>query len=108
MNFLNDPGYEDIVGTPWDVQEDAAWLSCYSRQFPLRRLTAQCLSGWHENVVGEPFRWSDEQIRLDETRTVSWEQWRKYRNNFQRVWVLRCDQCGRDTRHAAKGATSGL
>ena len=98
--------YEDIVGTPEEVARDARWLSGFSTPrstHSLKRLTATCLPGWHPVTVGGEWRWDDEEIRLDETRTVTWATWKRARNDFNRTWVLPCPKCGGDQRMAARG-----
>lgn len=100
--MLGETTYEDIAGTPEEVLEDSRWLSGFAMP-RLKVLTATCLPGWHSVNVGEKFRWDDEQIRLSETQTTSWQTWKRARNDFDRTWVLPCPECGKHQRMAARG-----
>lgn len=80
-----------------------------TQQFPLRRLRATCLSHWGEVVVGEPFRWSNENIRLSPTQETSFDQWFEWERmnilafGFPKAVWLHCKVCQRRTRHTPKG-----
>lgn len=79
-------------------------------EYPLYRLEATCLSHWGRVVVGEPFRWVDENIRLSPTQETTFERWEEWRlfNRFASGWPrfvrLYCKVCGRRTRLVPKGA----
>lgn len=100
MTYLYDPSYEDIVGTPEEIIEDARDLRAfYPPNLPAtRRLRAHCLYGWHSVLLGS-FKYDDDYIELPNGRGMSYETWRK------RKWraELPCDVCGRATQHVAKG-----
>ena len=91
---------EEIFGTPSELKEDAYWLNPMPH---LRRLTAFCITGWHDVAVGEKWRWMDEQVRLDETRTTSYDSWSRLSTDFGQAFVLHCDKCGKSTRMVRKG-----
>ena len=104
--------YEDIVGTPEEVVEDGRWLSSFTvprSPDSLKWLTATCLPGWHTVRVGETFRWGDEQVRLDATRTTTLEGWLKLRHRRRmgygphHDYVLHCERCGKDQTMWVKG-----
>lgn len=92
--------YEEIVGTPEEVVRDAVWPE---HPEPAKRLQALCLDGWHPRLVGRFFRWSDEEVRIGAEQVVSADEWMRWRNDFKRTWRLHCPDCGRETKHAAKG-----
>lgn len=102
LGFEPEMTYEEIVGTPEQVLNDAVWPEDIA---DIKRLRALCLDGWHERLVGRFFRWADEEIRLDQKTVVSADEWQRWRNDFRRVWKLECPECDRVTKHAAKGWT---
>lgn len=89
---------------PRSVAADAIYT-----EHPLRRLTATCLPHWDTVEVGEPFRWSDENIRLADGVDTSFQEWDRllFQNRigfgFKHTFDLFCKTCGRVTKHAPKG-----
>lgn len=80
-------------------------------EYPVRRLTATCLDGWHDVIVGSAFRWSDENIQLSPTQDTSYEEWDRVRFKnrmsvgFKHKYRLFCKPCGKVTAHIPKGHT---
>ena len=76
---------------------------------PLWRLEATCLKHWAKVVVGEPFRWTDENIRLAPEQETSFEQWEKWRHwnrlaaGFPFYVKLDCRICEQVTKHIPEG-----
>lgn len=80
-------------------------------EHPLYRLEATCLKHWGNVVVGESFRWDDENIRLTPTQETSFNEWDRKRSanrlaqGFPYTWMLPCEVCGKRTRHTPEGKT---
>jgi hypothetical protein len=89
------------LDTPDEVL-DGYWPD--EKEHPLRQLRALCLTGRFAHVsVGEPFRFANEWIRLDEKRSTTYERWQSARFRGE-IFHLFCSDCGRVTVHAPKGA----
>lgn len=96
-----DGGPGEVLDVPDEVL-DGYWPD--EAEHPLRQLRALCLTGRFSHVsVGEPFRFSNEWIRLDESQTTTLERWNRARLDGQ-TFRLHCSDCGRVTVHAPKGA----
>lgn len=82
-------------------------------QHPLLRLRANCLAGWHKVIVGTPFRFSDENINLNNAKSVTYEQWDRwtFENKvgwgFKRKVKLFCVKCNKVTDHIPIGVVEG-
>lgn len=95
-----DESYEEMVGTPDQVREDA-------RNVPLPRLPifARCTWCWTLNQVGA-FYFPDEPIPLDDGTTTSFNDWRyeaqKGNANVATRWRrFHCSVCEHITDHLA-------
>lgn len=101
-DYWGNPSCDEIFGTPEEVITDSRWPD--EDKMPLRMLKAICLGhmGEHE-LVGSPFRWSDETIRLDMIHDTSWDSWLRLqvKNGTSRFW---CPICRERTLHAPKGS----
>jgi len=82
-------------------------------EHPLHRLTATCLKHWGDVVVGEPFRWSNESVRLSPTQDTSFDEWvrlakfNRLAPGWPKTFRLFCKICGGLSRHAPKGLSRG-
>lgn len=109
-DLWGNPSPEDIFGTPeelaWDagiepVPEEVEKGYWPDRPTPLKQLRALCFGHFHHTTVGTPFRYSNEWIRLDESRSTSADRWGSMQMRNQTIRLF-CPECGRYTWHAPK------
>lgn len=102
MDRFGNPSVEEVFGTPEEIAaEHLEWPDPIDTP-PLKQLRALCFRCMNHVSVGEPFRFRDEWIRLDEKRSTSYERWAKRRFQDSPV-VITCPECGVETKAAPKG-----